>query len=61
MSFAAIAAPTECFQNVAGLPLCHLYRLLARTSPGLPGLAPPRETCEETLGITCILGRELLP
>lgn len=47
----------ECFQNVAGLPLCHVYRTLARLDGGpLPGLVPPVERCDHALGRRCRLG-----
>ncbi len=50
----------ECFQNVAGLPLCHLYRELARFDPvPLHGLAPPVERCDRALGRRCRLGPAL--
>jgi septum formation protein len=48
----------ECFQNVAGLPLCHLYRALS--SLDLPcdtsRLRPPLATCDKALARTCWLG-----
>lgn len=49
----------ECFQNVAGLPLCHVYRELASGRAGvLPeGLIPPVSQCEAALGRRCSLGR----
>lgn len=56
----ASVAPTECYQNVAGLPLCHLYLLFREVAPGLPGLAPPLAPCEEVRSARCDLGRELL-
>lgn len=47
----------ECFQNVAGLPLCHLYQALARLDgDALAGLAPPVERCDRALGRRCRLG-----
>ncbi len=47
----------ECFQNVAGLPLCHLYRELARLdSAPLHGLTAPVEQCDRALGRRCRLG-----
>ncbi|MGB4592597.1 MAG: Maf family protein [Coriobacteriia bacterium] len=48
----------ECFQNVAGLPLCHVYAALAEGDVrGLPeGLTRPVEACDATLGRTCALG-----
>jgi len=50
----------ECYQNVAGLPLCHLYRMLARDErlgawlPGEP--AVPIASCDAALGRACRLG-----
>ena len=50
----------ECYQNVAGLPLCHLYAALTQDdqlSAALP--APPRvpiAACDAALGRTCALG-----
>jgi septum formation protein len=41
-SHLATAVSTECFQNVAGLPLCHLWRALASGGFGdVEGLVPP--------------------
>jgi septum formation protein len=47
----------ECYQNVAGLPLCHLYERLARI--GFEGLASPVAACEAARGLECTLGRRL--
>lgn len=52
----------DCFQNVAGLPLCHLYAAL--TGPGAPPCLPmqpsmPAEACDAVLARRCRLGREL--
>jgi septum formation protein len=47
----------ECYQNVAGLPLCHLYAKLGRL--GVGGLAAPVDECEEARGVECPLGRRL--
>jgi len=51
----------QCFQNVAGLPLCHLYRELSsgdvRRVPA--GLRAPAATCDAALGRTCALGPAL--
>ncbi len=48
----------ECYQNVAGLPLCHVYAALrelpAECVPGVPAL--PIATCDAALGRTCRLG-----
>lgn len=54
----AHVGPEECFQNVAGLPLCHLYRELSSGSVrGVPsGLRVPVDACDAALGRTCVLG-----
>lgn len=44
----------ECFQNVAGLPLCHLYRELKRR--GVSGLTSPVAGCDAARCATCELG-----
>jgi septum formation protein len=48
----------ECFQNVAGLPLCHLYATLnsldGSTTP--PGLVSPVAPCDAARGVACRLG-----
>jgi septum formation protein len=51
----------ECFQNVAGLPLCHLYGWLRRGADGpVPdGLTSPLAACDAARGVTCRLGRKL--
>lgn len=48
----------QCFQNVAGLPLCHVYRELAagRAGDAPTGLVPPVEACDAALGRRCLLG-----
>jgi septum formation protein len=48
----------ECYENVAGLPLCHLYLLLATIAEPLIGLdiARPDATCDATRGAYCKLG-----
>ena len=48
----------QCFQNVAGLPLCHVYRELAAGRAGsVPtGLVPPVGACDAALGRRCLLG-----
>ena len=46
----------ECYQNVAGLPLCHLYERLARL--GIT-VTPPASACDAALGASCPLGRRL--
>jgi len=55
----------ECYQNVAGLPLCHLYAALAEESPGLTEPLPDRpvlpvEACDAALQRTCRLGPSLV-
>jgi len=51
----------ECYQNVAGLPLCHLYAELARIEAdcGPRGYACPVPACDAALGRTCALGRRV--
>ena len=53
----------ECFQNVAGLPLCHLYAALASTELGCDssGLTSPVATCDRALERACELGPRLTP
>ncbi len=48
----------ECFQNVAGLPLCRLYAIMASGELGEPpaGLTPPYRACDEARGVECVLG-----
>jgi septum formation protein len=48
----------ECYQNVAGLPLCHLHQRL--TKLGLAGAAP-LQACEAERGVECPLGRKTCP
>lgn len=51
---------TECFQNVAGLPLCHLWRALASGAFGeVEDLAAPCAACDAAREVACELGREL--
>ena len=49
---------TECYQNVAGMPLCHLYAAL--TGPEMPPCAqrpqPPIAACNQALSRDCRLG-----
>jgi septum formation protein len=54
----ASVADDECFQNVAGLPLCHLYRELVSGRAGTPleGLTPPVAACDAALNRHCRLG-----
>jgi septum formation protein len=53
----------ECHQNVAGLPLCHLYAAL--TCDDAPvcapaGLTSPIATCDAALGRSCRLGPRVI-
>ncbi len=54
----ASVAEDECYQNVAGMPLCHLYAALAGGALGTPplGLTPPVMACNAALGRRCRLG-----
>jgi len=54
----------ECFQNVAGLPLCHLYAALS-SEPALRGSLPkapdsPVAACDAALGRRCELGPQVV-
>jgi len=51
----------ECYQNVAGLPLCHLYAALAsgQFGPVSDDLAAPNAACDAARGVSCLLGPEL--
>ena len=53
---------TECYRNVAGLPLCHIYLALAAGQlQGVPdGLHSPLEACDADRCVGCLLGRKLL-
>jgi len=56
----------ECYQNVAGLPLCHLYAELAGAGACVPGVPErPVAACDAALGRRCALGpivtREVSP
>lgn len=44
----------QCYQNVAGLPLCHLYQRLTRR--GIEGMSEPLAACDAACGRTCTLG-----
>jgi septum formation protein len=44
----------ECYQNVAGVPLCHLCARLSRL--GTPGLSIPVAACDAARGTRCTLG-----
>ncbi len=50
----ALVEPDQCYQNVAGLPLCHLYQRLSRL--GLDGLTSPVAECDRACGRACGLG-----
>lgn len=50
----------ECFQNVAGLPLCHLYLLLADRMGENAGITRPCAQCDQALARSCKLGPLLL-
>lgn len=51
----------ECYQNVAGLPLCHIRAALADGTLGgvSAGLLSPVRTCDAARGVRCALGRRL--
>jgi septum formation protein len=56
----AEVADDECYQNVAGMPLCHLYAAL-RDDPALAEQLPapptrPVAPCDAALGRACALG-----
>jgi septum formation protein len=57
----ASVALDECFHNVAGMPLCHVYRAIAAGALGsVPvGLTAPVEACDAALGRHCLLGPKL--
>jgi septum formation protein len=44
----------QCYQNVAGMPLCHLYRELRRD--GMTGLTSPAAACDDARRARCELG-----
>lgn len=56
----------ECFQNVAGLPLCHVYSALREVlsakggGGGYSGLLNPIARCDAELGRTCKLGPKVV-
>lgn len=59
----AAVTETECYQNVAGLPLCHVFAALNRpkrlaTLPSRP--VSPIPACDAALCRTCALGPRLL-
>lgn len=57
---AQVASVTEdeCHQNVAGLPLCHLYAALESGAPACvpAGMTSPVKSCDTALARTCRLG-----
>lgn len=53
----ASVADDECFNNVAGMPLCHLYAELVRE--GFEGLISPVAACDAVLHRHCLLGPRL--
>jgi septum formation protein len=57
----ASVADDECYNNVAGLPLCHVYAELASGRiAGVPaGLTPPVAACDAERGRRCALGPRL--
>jgi septum formation protein len=57
----ASVADDECYNNVAGLPLCHVYAALATGEvDGVPdGLTPPVAACDAERGRRCALGPRL--
>lgn len=54
----ASVADDQCFNNVAGMPLCHVYRELAsgRAGESPERLTPPDGACDAALGRRCLLG-----
>lgn len=57
-SHLASVSADQCFQNVAGLPLCHLFAALS--ARGLPGLRSPVAPCDDARSVTCELGPRLV-
>lgn len=57
----ASVADGECYQNVAGLPLCHVYAALQSGALGEPptGLTAPVAACDAALGRRCQLGPDV--
>jgi septum formation protein len=51
----------DCYQNVAGLPLCHVFAMLAEMPECLSGARPasPVGRCDAALGRSCALGPRL--
>ncbi len=52
----------QCFQNVAGLPLCNLYLALRRMREvlGIPAPVQPVAACDAARGTRCALGPALM-
>ncbi len=61
-SHLATVSLDECFQNVAGLPLCHLHAMLHSLPEGLApeGLRSPVSACDELRSVSCRLGPRLV-
>jgi septum formation protein len=57
-SHLASVALDQCFQNVAGLPLCHLFAALR--AGGLADVRSPVSACDAARGVTCDLGPRLV-
>jgi septum formation protein len=57
-SHLASVALDQCFQNVAGLPLCHLFADLR--AGGLEAARPPVGACDQARCVTCELGPRLV-
>lgn len=47
----------QCYQNVAGLPLCHLFARLDRM--GVSGIEQPLAACDAARGVSCRLGPQV--
>lgn len=58
----ASVALDECYQNVAGMPLCHLHEaMVSGQIAGVPaGIASPVGACDAALGRACALGPTLV-
>lgn len=57
----------DCYQNVAGLPLCHLHAALRGALPGIPRATcfsdepdSPVDACDRALCRQCLLGPKLV-
>ena len=52
----------QCYQNVAGIPLCHVYVSLCRACRrlGLPLPKSPVNSCDATRQVRCLLGPRLV-